>query len=29
MQGLEGFDILESHPTAYPWYSRVQMFSGI
>ena len=29
MQGLEGFDILESHPTAFPWYNRVQMFSGI
>ncbi len=29
MQGLNGFDIVESHETVWAWYNRLQMFSGV
>ena len=29
MQGLNGFDIVESHPVVSAWYSRMQEHSGV
>ena len=29
MEGLYGFDIVESHPTVWPWYTRMKSTSGI